>query len=132
MIVTQFIKFAIVGVIATIVHAGSVIFLVETFSFDPVISSVPAYIAALITAYLLNKTWSFQSKVSHIDAFLPYTIVSTLGFGLNITIMHVLINLFHVKYYFALAVAVISVPIVTFTLHKYWTFNNKNPSNDVL
>ena len=130
MIHKQFIKFTIVGIIASGIHIGTVIFLVELYSMNPVKSSVPAYIAALLTAYILNKTWTFQHKDTLIKAFIPYTLVSTLGLGLNILIMTVLIEQLHIKYFFALAAAVIIVPVVTFTLHKYWTFNPSTRNNN--
>ncbi|OME12882.1 GtrA family protein [Paenibacillus odorifer] len=120
-IMRQFIKYALVGAIGTILHTSILVFLVEKEGFQPLIGSSAGFIASLIVSYYINLKWTFQLEKKK-SFFYKYVIVSLSGLGINLLIMFLLVNLLEVWYIWAQVIVIIVVPISNFTLNRYWAF----------
>lgn len=57
-----FLKFVIVGIIATIINYSFFYYLYQFLLINYIISSTSGYILGLIIGFLINKFWTYESK----------------------------------------------------------------------
>lgn len=124
-----FLRYAIVGVLGTLVDLGTLYSLTEWSGVDPKTSSLfpvfvaIAFVAAVINNYVLNRMWTFKSQDDNVSAqFFRFLVVSTGGFFLTQILMWLMVSLFGVWYLLAKAVTSMTVLIWNFGLNKMWTF----------
>jgi len=115
-------RYGIVGIIGTLLHLGILALLVERFQVDPVWSSVIGFFAALITSYILNFFWVFNSRRAHHVAVMRYLLVSFTGLALNTSIMYTVVDVLHWWYGWGALGVIMVVPASNFLLNYLWTF----------
>lgn len=122
----QMVKYGLVGLTATTIHAAILFFLVEKWGVGPVLASIPAFLTALVISFLINHHWTFVVKGGYGRYFSRYAAVSVAGLILNIAIMYGTVSLMHQSYLLGLAMVIVFVPLISFLLQRYWTFSNPN------
>ena len=122
----QMVKYGLVGLSATAIHASMLFFLVETLGVGPVLASIPAFLTALVISFLINHHWTFVVKGGYGRYFSRYAAVSVAGLILNIAIMYGTVSLMHQSYVVGLAVVIVFVPLISFLLQRYWTFSDSS------
>jgi putative flippase GtrA len=123
-----FVRFGIVGVAATLIHVAIFSMLVELFRIAPVLASVPAFLIAMLVSYRVNHSWTYGARGSH-GVYLPrYAVISTLGLGLNMVIIYLIVNILGYWYGTALALVVTVVPAATYLLNRHWSFEKASSS----
>jgi len=120
---SQFAKFVVVGVVATITTYLVLAALVELWRFDPVLASTIGYLAGIVVNYLLNFRFTFQSKQRHIVVMPKYLMVMTIGFLVNAGVMFVAVNSLGVHYAIAQLFAIFVVLVWSFTANRKWAFS---------
>ena len=118
----KIVRYAVVGVIGTIIHFGILTLLVERFRGEPVTSSTIGFIITVIVSYLLNHRWTFRSDRGHGSALPRYVIVSVTGMVLNSGIMYLTVHVFGLYYILGQCLVVVVVPITNFALNYRWSF----------
>lgn len=88
-LVAQFLKFGVVGLIATGIDFGVMIFLTEVFGVDPVISSGISFCTSTVFNYLASMRFVFRHRedLSKRREFIIFVVLSLIGLGLNQLIM---------------------------------------------
>ena len=88
-LVAQFLKFGVVGVIATGIDFGVMIFLTEVFGVDPVISSGISFCTSTVFNYLASMRFVFRHRedLSKRREFIIFVVLSLIGLGLNQLVM---------------------------------------------
>lgn len=119
---TKFVRYGLVGILATLVHVGTFTFLVEALGFTPVIASVPSFVLAMLSAYIVNYSWTFTSSGAHLVQLPKYVTVSAICFCLNVAITYLVVNVFSFWYPIALLMVVSVIPALSFSMNKLWTF----------
>lgn len=122
----NFLKYAIVGVIGTVIYLLILIVLIEVLKYEPVISSTIGFIIIVIISYWLNYRWTFNSNSRHLVAFPRYAVVSVIGLGLNASIIFIAVNVFHLWYGIGQIVSFIVIPLCNFSLNSYWSFKTRH------
>ena len=82
----QFIRYAFVGGIATIVDWGSLYFLTEKCGIIYFISAIFAFIFGLVTNFILCKILVFKASVAKVKPFMEfihYGIIGLIGLGIT-------------------------------------------------
>lgn len=120
----QFIRFGLVGIISTLTHMGTLIFLVELLEFNPIIASTVGFILAVIISYFLNYRFTFRVHGGHFHHFPRYAVVCIVGFSLNTGIMFLTVNILKWWYVAGQICTLLVVPVSNFTLNKFWTFKD--------
>jgi len=129
---TQFVKFAVVGGIGTIVNlivlkgslyvwdqlAVSTPFVVEAFA------SGLAFAVAVVNNYLLNRWWTFRSKGSFGGEFVKFLIVSIAGLGLNELAFWVFRGQLGIGVLVSQCLAILCVLPFNFVVNKLWSFKD--------
>jgi len=122
-------RYAVVGVIGTILHFGTLYALVEGVSFDPVTASAIGFIVALIASYLLNRHWTFEHRVPRPGAFFRYLLVSVFGLLLNSAIMFTGTHVLEFPYLLVQFTVVFVVPAVNYLANHFWAFRDAPESS---
>jgi putative flippase GtrA len=119
----QFIRFAIVGGVATGIQYAILIALVQGALAGPVAASSVGFAVSAIINYALNRSITFRSSQAHAEALPKFAIVAVLGLAVNAS----LIWLFHIPvglhYLLAQVLATGGTLLWNFTLNRIWTFS---------
>ena len=118
----SFVRFAVVGAIATAIHAAVFAALIETTRIDPVAATVVAFATAFAAGFVLNRRWTFGSSASPAAQLPRYLAAQLAGLALSAAIMHVAVHLQRWSPYAGLALSIALVPPVTFALSRWWVF----------
>lgn len=118
----QLIQFGFVGVAATIIDFGVLIFLVQIFHLDPVISAAISFIISLIFNYVVSMRYVFRHRqdISRKTEFIIFAVLSIIGLGLNELLMWLCINVVGIFYVWAKVIATALVMIWNFVSRKIW------------
>lgn len=113
-------RFGVSGLIVTALHAAIAATLVESAGLYPGWANAAAYVVANITSYLLHTYWSFSQRPSA-GSWVRFVTVSIVGLIITFAVSSFVDSLgWH--YSLGIAAVVITVPPVTFLMHRYWTY----------
>lgn len=126
----QFIRFGLAGIVATLCHMGTLIILVEYFEYIPLLASTIGFLLAVIVSYILNYRFTFIVRGNHFLFFSRYLVVCATGLVINTSIMFFTVNFLKWWYVIGQVSTLIIVPIINFTLNKFWAFNIKEAKNN--
>lgn len=129
-VVGQYIKFGLIGVLATVVHIGLFITLIEWFQMWEILANLIAYCTAVVVSFLGNSLWTFKAqryaREKTVSVFrsqlIRFWITSLVGLLLNTIIIFVVIDIWQSPYYYAVALMVTLTPILIFVISKLWVF----------
>lgn len=117
-----FVRFAVVGAIATAVHAAVFSVAIETTPLDPVAATTIAFAVAFAVGFALNRRWTFRSRADPMAQLPRYLVAQLAGLGLNAAIMAYAVHVQRWSPYLGLALSIVLVPPVTFALARWWVF----------
>ncbi len=123
----QFTAYLGVGLVAMVVHYGTLILLVEVGRLDAVASAVIGYACGGVVSYTLNRRHTYASDRPHAEAVWRFALVA--GFGLCLTglLMTLLTRWLGLPY---LAAQVLTTGLVlfwNFSANRMWTFAVRPP-----
>ncbi|MET0604862.1 MAG: GtrA family protein [Beijerinckiaceae bacterium] len=121
-IVKQFVAFFGVGVVAIIVHYGTLIGLVEGGGVEPVPAALAGYSVGGVVSYLLNRQHTFRSGRPHVEAGWRFAMVMGVGFTLTLLLMALFVEKLDLPYLPSQVVTTGIVFLWNFAAHKWWTF----------
>jgi putative flippase GtrA len=116
----QMVRSLAVSVIALIVDFGFLVFLKEAAGMHYLVAAAISFSLGLIVNYILSVKWVFaKRKLANRHAeFLIFTIICTVGLGLNLVIIAGLVQLVHFDYRWAKAVSTVVVFFWNFFARK--------------
>ena len=115
-------RFIMVGGLATVVHFIAALSLHHGLEISPLWSNFMAFCTAFSVTYVGNYFWAFESSANHITSSLKSLIVSLTGLCVSQFIVWALTEIARAPFYLTLFVAIMIVPIITFSLNRYWVF----------
>lgn len=122
----QFLRYCVVGGFVTFVDLSVLYLLVEYQQFPVIPGTILSFFVALITSYLLNKSWTFKNRSkNHRKQFIKFAIVSGVGLGLTVSFMYLFFHIFSIWYMLAKAMTSLIVLFWNFLGNKFWTFTLK-------
>lgn len=86
----QFFRYVFVGGVATVVDWGVLFLLTEYLNVYHLVSAVFAFVAGLITNFVLSKQFVFNANVAKttpVMEFIAYALIGVMGLGLTEAIM---------------------------------------------
>lgn len=91
----QISKFAIVGILNTLIDVVIVNILVLNLGLDPVISNIVGVSVAVVNSYAMNKYWTFgDKKKEHLaEQFGLFVLLSLVGLAINTVVFKFLLDL---------------------------------------
>jgi putative flippase GtrA len=121
---TKLVKFATVGIIATLVHASVYLLLVKTFILNDQLSNFVGFSFALTVSYYGQRYWTFSDKKpnSETNAKLKFLTSSILSYCLNAFWVFFTVQVLSYSSEYATIGIVFITPVVIFLMLKYWVF----------
>jgi len=121
---SQAFKFAIVGVINTLINLVLLYLLTEFLGIHYLVSAFFAFVVANLNSFILNKIWTFKESIKHKAAsrYVKFIAVSVTALAVNLIFLYVLVEFFRVWYMFAQVLAVLLNFLINFFGNKIWTF----------
>jgi len=117
-------RYGIVGVLAVVIHSGVSLLVLSYWHIDPFFSHLIGFCFGLITAYIGHYFYSFNDDEQHGKRFPKFVITSLIGLGLHQGGVYILVHFMHFDYKTqALPLLMLSVPIVTFLINRFWVFS---------
>lgn len=116
----RLLRFGVSGVIATGIHIAVATPLIYLLHASQVSANGVAFVVANFGSYLLNTLWSFGARPGR-DSYLRFLAVSLVGLGMTLGISKGA-DVLAAGYWTGLACILSVVPIVTFLLHRSWTY----------
>jgi len=117
----QLMRYATVGVAATLVHYLLLVACVEIAHWKAWIASGYGAAMGAQVAYLGNRWFTFAHRGSLPASWMRFQILALLGAALGMAIVALAV---HLQMYYLLAQMLATVLVMgfTFTLNRYWTF----------
>ena len=125
-LISQFIRFAGVGIIGTIVHYTILIFSVQLLGITPVPASVMGFVSGGIVNYYLNYRITFRSRKRHYEAFSKFFSIALVGLLFNTALMTLFVEILNWHYLVAQIITTGLVLVWNFAGNKLWTFKEKH------
>ncbi len=116
----EFIRFGLVGVANTVVHAGIVIALMEAFVPPAFVANGVAFVFANLMSYALNSRFTFKTPLSFLG-YRRFLLVSLVSLGLTLLITSV-VEYLGWHYSVGLIMVILLVPILNYMVMKIWAF----------
>lgn len=117
----QFLKFAFVGAIGTVLHYVVLILLVSVLHSDPAIGALAGATCGAASNYFLNHRFTFPSDRPHIQAVPRFFFMAGIGIFLNGLIVKIF-TLAGAHYLTSQLTATMTVFVINFYLSNIWIF----------
>lgn len=123
-VVSEFTKYLIVGVIATIIDAGTLYFLTEIFDVYYIFSNICGFLAGLTSSYLMSIKYVFNHRTltNRKHEFIIYSLIGLFGLVMNTSILWLFTDQLKIYYMVSKLLATIVVFISNFLLRKVILF----------
>lgn len=116
----EIIRFGLVGVVNTGVHAGIVIALMETWVPPAYIANGIAFFFANVMSYCMNSRFTFRTPISF-RGYRRFLLVSLLSLALTLAITS-LVEYFGLQYGIGLLLVIFVIPVINYLVMKMWAF----------
>jgi putative flippase GtrA len=123
-------RFAVVGVIATVVHYT--VALLSSTVVSVYWSNLSGYLAAVAISYVGHQRFTFGVSVkdiSHMRQFPRFITTSLGGLALSFLVLSLMTDYWRAPPWLALGAAVTLVPLYTFVISKLWVFRIDSKKN---
>jgi len=117
----KIVKYALIGGVSTLIHiilASLYIYRIEDSLFK---ANILGFIVAYLFSYIMQSLYVFNSKIEPIKA-LKYFLVQLSSLLVSIFTANILGNY---NNYIKTVFVIIVMPLITYTIHKLWTFKEK-------
>ena len=118
---SRFVRFGLVGAVATAIQYGLLVLLVRGFGMAPTPASSIGFALSAVVNYLLNYHFTFGSDRPHGPAAVKFGALAATGLLINAAIMHLMIGA-GVHYLIAQVCATGVVLFWNFFGNSIWTF----------
>lgn len=116
----EFIRFGLVGVANTVVHAGIVIVLMEALAPPAFVANGVAFMFANLVSYALNSRFTFKTPISFLG-YRRFLLVSLVSLALTLLITW-LVEYLEWHYGVGLAIVILVAPVLNYLVMKIWAF----------
>ena len=119
-LLAQIMKFGVVGVIATVIDFGVMIFLTEVFGINPVAAATVSFTVSVIFNYLASMRYVFSHRegMSRQREFVIFIVLSVIGLVINDALMWVGTEMTPVDYRIVKVLATAVVMVWNFVSRK--------------
>jgi putative flippase GtrA len=124
---TQFIKFSLVGFLNTAIHYGLFYVTYEYLGLYHLLASTLGFCVAVTNSYLINKHWTFKARGADVrHEFTKFITVNLITLSINLGSMALLVEQFGIDPRVAQLASIGLTLSINFLGNKFWTFRNSS------
>ena len=123
-----FIKYLMVGAVNTVVGFGIIIFCIEVLGLHPVAANATGFSVGAVVSFLLNRSFSFRSKVPIATGLPSFVAVVIAGYLLNLAALLVGQEMLHLGIYPSQILGVSTYVVAVYFASKSLVFRDSAPS----
>lgn len=124
-ITTQFIRYAIVGLVSNLVLY--IFYLILTsYGMGHKLSMSLLYAMGVLQTFYINRRWSFVHQGSAHKALIRYVAAYASGYILNLVILMVLVDRYGLPHQIVQGAMIIFLAFMLFLMQRYWIFRNSH------
>ncbi len=118
------VRFLLAGGIGVATNLSVLYVLTEYVGLYYLVSVVAAFWCSFVVSFILQKYWTFQdaSTTQVRRQALLYVSVAAINFCINVALMYLFVDKFHLWYVAAQAVASLLIAILSFFIYRYTIF----------
>ncbi len=121
-----FIKFALTGVLNTLVDYGVFTLLTVIFGVNIYLSQVVSYSCGIINSFLINRSWTFKSKDNLISpTTVKFIIANILTLIISLPLLHFFGVYLGINNLIAKLITTAFTMVINFLLTRLWVFKEK-------
>lgn len=124
----QFLGYALVGVIGTVVQYAVLLVGVNMVGSTPLTASSLGAVLGAFTNYLLNYRFTFRASKPHPATMMRFFAIALICLSINGAVIELVLRFLGSHYLIAQATATVAVLLFGFAANRYWTF--KEDSNE--
>ncbi len=119
-LISQFMKFGIVGVIAFVIDYGFMVLLTEVFGVPYLTSTTVSFIISVIFNYFASMRFVFKRKddMSRRREFIIFVVLSVIGLVINDVFMWLMVDFLFIDYRISKIVVTFIVAVWNFVTRK--------------
>jgi putative flippase GtrA len=117
--------FGVIGVVNTLLHSGMVVLLVERAHVSPVPANVAGFALANTASFYANSYLTFRRQPT-LALYWKFLLVSMGSLALTV-LLSGFAEMMHWHYLIGLAMVLLCGPVLTYLLHKSFTFRKHQP-----
>ena len=119
----QYLKYFVVGSLGTLINLIVLYFSVELVGLPYLFGGALGFTLGVTFNYFLNKEWTFYDKGSvTFKQYRRYLYVSLIGLIGGTSLLYLFVEFLGLWYLFSQIISIIIMGIVSFILHRFWTF----------
>ena len=123
-VIGQLVRFIITGAFVTALGVGVYALVALVLHWHPQLGNLLAYLTAMATGYVMHSSWSFRGhggERTHATK-VRFVAVSLISYGLNSFWVWLLVEHMAGPTWWPIVPNVVLTPLMTFWLHRHWTF----------
>ena len=123
-LIEQFIKFGVVGVVATLIDFGVMVALTELAGWDPVLSAGVSFVVSLVFNYAASMRFVFRHRddLNRARELVIFAVLSLVGLAINEALMWLGVNALSLNYVLVKVAATCVVMLWNFASRKRWLY----------
>lgn len=122
-------RYGVVGTAASIIHFSISYVVFNYLDVNSFIAHFCGFIFGLFTAYFGHYFYSFNDNEQHGRRFPKFLVTALVALVLHQGGVYILVNYYNLDYLIrVLPLLVITVPVFTFLLNKFWVFSDSDES----
>ncbi|MBC5628087.1 GtrA family protein [Clostridium sp. NSJ-6] len=122
----RFIKFALVGVLNTLMN-WIIFFILNASGFYYLVANIISYSISTLNSYLWNSRWVFKYQGDNKkETTLKFIVLNIFGLVLNTIILFVLVDKLKLNKMVGLIITTAIVMIINYMINKFWVFRGTN------
>jgi len=118
----QVFAFGCVGLMATAIHYTVALFFIEVAAISTYFANILGYCSAVLVSLFGHSILTYKKKVDNLVAQ-RFILVSITTLIASEVILYTLESFFVLNHRISMAFVVLTVPVVTFFLNKFWVYS---------
>ena len=123
-LIRQLVKYAITGMLTATISVVLMYLLVDKLELFHLLAAPFTFLFAACLAFVIDKHWTFEDKQDSKRQYYRFASVYAGGAVINLILIAIFINLFHIYYLSAQAMATPAAGFACFLLNRKYTFKS--------
>lgn len=119
----QFMRFALTGILNTLVHMAVFMLLYRLAGMPVLAASALGYAAGVINSFVINRRWTFGVRGDGATTeFAKFLVVNLVSMTINLVLLQLLVDRHAMNPELAQVIAIAAALVVNYSGNRWWTF----------